>query len=126
MTLFQVAAKLVALKTIFPKATAFKIVSKTPKLLLKATSDVVADGERVRQILAPLEDPDAVIESVPELIDPRALLRALTTIQASFPSQDPLQVGNPIPVPSQVMMRHPSVTCRSHRSCRRIQRSSSP
>lgn len=89
----QVAAKLVALKTVYPKANVFKIVSKTPRMLLRSTADVVKDAERVKEVLSSLPDPDAIIEAVPELVDPTALARALSTIKASYPTQDPLQVS---------------------------------
>jgi hypothetical protein len=88
----QVAAKLVSLKTIFPVANAFKIVSKTPKMLLRSTADVTKDAQKVKEILSSLPDPDAIIEAVPELVDPTSLARALSTIRGSFPNQDPLQV----------------------------------
>ena len=42
-----VAEKIVALKSIFPKANAFNILSKTPKLLLKSTEQVLQDAELV-------------------------------------------------------------------------------
>lgn len=89
----EVAAKLVSLKTIFPTANAFKIVSKTPKMLLRSTDDVTKDAEKVKGVLSSLPDPDIIIEAVPELADPASLMKALATIRASFPNQDPLQVG---------------------------------
>jgi len=42
-----VAAKIVALKSVFPRANAFNIVSRQPKLLLKSTDRVLQDAEIV-------------------------------------------------------------------------------
>ena len=42
-----VAEKIVALKSVFPKSNAFIILSKTPKLLLKSTEQVLQDAELV-------------------------------------------------------------------------------
>ena len=42
-----VAEKIVALKSVFPKSNAFIILSKTPKLLLKSTEQVLQDAEIV-------------------------------------------------------------------------------
>ena len=40
-------AQLVVLKTVFPSANAFLVVSKTPRLLLKSTESVQKDAEQV-------------------------------------------------------------------------------
>jgi hypothetical protein len=43
--------------------------------------------------LSSLPNPDAIIEVVPELVSPQSLARALATLKAAMPGQDPLQVG---------------------------------
>lgn len=48
---------------------------------------------QVHQALNSLPDPDTIIEVVPELVNPQALSRALSTIQAAMPGQDPVKVG---------------------------------
>ncbi len=48
---------------------------------------------QVRQVLSTLPNPDAIIEAVPELVEPQALTRALATIKSTLPGKDPLEVG---------------------------------
>ncbi|GAX73489.1 hypothetical protein CEUSTIGMA_g941.t1 [Chlamydomonas eustigma] len=88
----EVATKLVALKTVFPRANVFKVVSRLPRILLKATVQVQNDAEQSRSMLSSLPDPDSIIETVPDLVDPLALSRALATLKATLPGQNPLQV----------------------------------
>ena len=44
-----VAAKIVALKSVFPRANAFNIISSAPKLLLKTTDKVLQEAEIVSE-----------------------------------------------------------------------------
>lgn len=88
----EVASKLVALKTIFPGANAFRIVSKMPKMLLKPTATVIEEAEQVHKALSSCPEPDAIVEAVPDLVDPAALAKALSTIKAAMPGKNPLEV----------------------------------
>lgn len=88
----EVAGKLVALKTVFPGANAFQIVSKMPKMLLKTTATVTQEAEQVRKALSSCPEPDAIVEAVPDLVDPVALAKALATIKAAMPGKNPLEV----------------------------------
>jgi len=87
-----VAEKLVVIKSVFPKANAFAVVSRMPKLLLQSTARVQQDAEEVRRALSSLPDPDAIIEAVPDLVHPPTLSRSLATLRASFPASDPLEI----------------------------------
>ncbi|KAG1667847.1 hypothetical protein FOA52_011035 [Chlamydomonas sp. UWO 241] len=87
-----VAAKVVALKTVFPTANAFHIVSSSPKMLLRTTEAITRDAQQVADQLRSLPDPGAIVGAVPQLLEPGALSRALGAIKAAMPTQDPLQV----------------------------------
>ena len=47
---------------------------------------------QVRQVLSSLPNPDAIIEAVPDLVQPASLARALATIKAAMPNKQPLEV----------------------------------
>ncbi|GAX73488.1 hypothetical protein CEUSTIGMA_g940.t1 [Chlamydomonas eustigma] len=87
-----VAQKLVTIKSVFPKANAFKIVASLPKLLLKPAEMLRLEAEKSRKQLSSLSNPDAVVEAVPELVDPVTLARAISSLRAAMPTQDPLQI----------------------------------
>jgi hypothetical protein len=87
-----VAQKLVTIKSVFPKANAFKIVASLPKLLLKSTEMLRLQAEKSRMVLSSLSNADTVIEAVPELVDPVILARAISSLRAAMPSQDPFKV----------------------------------
>lgn len=43
-------------------------------------------------MLSSLPNPDAIIEAVPDLVQPASLARALATIKAAMPNKQPLEV----------------------------------
>lgn len=47
---------------------------------------------QVRKALAAVPEPDAIIEAVPDLVEPAALARALAALKAAMPSQASLEL----------------------------------
>ncbi|KAG1672362.1 hypothetical protein FOA52_010980 [Chlamydomonas sp. UWO 241] len=87
-----VAAKLVVLKSVFPGASALRIVTKCPKMLLLTTQRVQSDAEQVAHVLANVPARDSIMEAAPDCATPEGLARALSALKAAMPSADPLEV----------------------------------
>lgn len=86
------ANKLVLLKTYYPQADIFRIVAQRPKTLMQSDAVIKDNAEKVKKLLGRAEDPDAIIQSLPELMDPTSLSRALGYLQQQFPDQDPVHL----------------------------------
>lgn len=87
-----VAEKLIILKDAFPRADVFHIIAKRPKTLLRASPALLEDTARVRHILASAPDPDAIVTSLPDVVDPISLSRALAYLASAFAGQDPVML----------------------------------
>jgi hypothetical protein len=81
------AARLITLKTLYPSADVFKLVSARPRVLLYSEAELRADAAEVHALLAKCASVCAVVEAVPELSDAGALRRALATLRTSYPGQ---------------------------------------
>lgn len=88
----SVAAKLIQLRTFYPKLDLTKLIAKRPKVLLQTSQEIEENATKVVQLLskAPNADPDAIIEAVPELADFHTLSQALANLKSWFPDKDPL------------------------------------
>lgn len=86
------ANKLILLKTAFPTADVFSIIASRPKTLLQSEERIAGDAQQVKALLSAAKDIDAIIQAVPELIDPTTLSRSLSFLASSFRGKDPVSL----------------------------------
>lgn len=84
------ANKLILLKTAFPSADVFSVIASRPKTLLQSEDRIASDAQQVKTLLSAAKDIDAIIQAVPELIDPATLSRSLAFLASSFRGKDPV------------------------------------
>eukprot|EP00877_Chromochloris_zofingiensis_P010478 jgi/Chrzof1/5684/Cz16g11180.t1 len=87
-----IANKLIILKTFYPSADIYKIVSHRPKILLQSHNNIAQNAKQVKALLSRAKDADAIIQAVPELADATALVRSLAFLRSSFPNTDPVEL----------------------------------
>lgn len=87
-----VAEKMIVLKESYPKADIFKVLAKRPKTLLRSSKALADDAAQVKRLLANAPEPDAIIEALPDAIDPISLARSLAYLGSAFAGQDPVLV----------------------------------
>lgn len=90
----KVAAALVILKTAYPSANVSRIIAKAPKVLLQPLETIRDNADKVKQILHEVEsgEIDAIIEAVPYLMNPDALVQSLSNIRRWFNTETPIQM----------------------------------
>jgi hypothetical protein len=87
------AARVLALKALWPRADLTAIVQKKPAVLLDDVATLKANAAQVRQLLRTASDADALVTLIPELLSPRLLLSALLTVSKwYFNRRDPVEV----------------------------------
>ena len=86
-----VAETLVVLKQAYPSSNISRVISKSPKLLLEATSKLQLDADEVKNMLSQegLNDDQIcfVVESVPDLLKPSSLVQSLSNLRRWLPNQ---------------------------------------
>ncbi|GBG00538.1 hypothetical protein Rsub_13241 [Raphidocelis subcapitata] len=87
-----VAAKLILLKTLYPSADAFSMVTARPKTLLQSEEAIREDAAAVKKLLTGAKDVCAIVEAVPELIDATQLTRSLAWLRSAFPTLDAVEL----------------------------------
>jgi len=91
----RVASVLIELKAAYPRANLSLIINKRPKVLLLPLGQVRQQAEQVRSLLSKVDgegEVDAMMEAVPGLMEPPALVDCLGSLQRWFPGEDPVQV----------------------------------
>jgi hypothetical protein len=85
-----VAARLIALRTLYPKADAFAMVAARPRTLLLTEQQLETNAAEVKAMLRGAASVDAIVEAVPELVESSQLSRSLVWLRQAFPSLDPV------------------------------------
>jgi hypothetical protein len=93
----------------FPGVDLQRLVATNPKPLLKSKVALEEDLLNVRSMLAEAVNPDALVATLPILLEPKVLVSCLVTIQRWFPKKDPLEVRHP-------RVGLSSVSCRTSRT----------
>lgn len=86
------AYKIIMLKTHMPTLDMQAVMNVHPKLLLKTTEELESNVLYVSQVLAKAKEPAAIIQQVPELLEPRMLLSVLVTLKRWWPKKDAVAV----------------------------------
>jgi hypothetical protein len=87
------AARVLALKVLWPRADLAAIVQKKPAVLLDDVPALKANAAQVRQLLRTSADADDLVSKIPELLSPRMCLGILITVNKwYFGRQDPVAV----------------------------------
>jgi hypothetical protein len=79
----------------FPGVDLQRLVADNPKPLLKSKVALEEDLLNVRNMLAEAANPDALVATLPILLEPKVMVSCLVTIQRWFPKKDPLKVRHP-------------------------------
>lgn len=85
-------AKLMLIKSYFPGVDLQRLVADNPKPLLKSKVALEEDLLNVRNMLAEAANPDALVATLPILLEPKVMVSCLVTIQRWFPKKDPLKM----------------------------------
>lgn len=89
----SVVAVVIALKTHYPKVDIANIIKRKPKLLMSSQQRVDEDALKVKSILgSKVQDIDAIIDAVPDLMSPQQLTTSLSNLVAWFPTHDPFEL----------------------------------
>lgn len=83
----------IALKTHYPKVDISNLIKRKPKLLMLTQQRVDEDAGKVKGLLSSkVQDIDAIIDAVPDLMNPQQLTQSLQNLVAWFPNHDPFEL----------------------------------
>ncbi|GLC33881.1 hypothetical protein PLESTB_000814100 [Pleodorina starrii] len=88
----DLAAKLVLIKMAFPALNVEVLLSKHPRTLLWSRQKLEANLSEVCKVLHSLPRPEVVLETLPELLDPRQCFSVVATLRKWYTKRDPLEV----------------------------------
>ncbi|GBF94098.1 hypothetical protein Rsub_07085 [Raphidocelis subcapitata] len=78
------AVRLVVLKTAYPGADLARILQEKPGLLLQDIPTLRSNAAHVHELLSAARDRDALLTSLPMLLEPRTLISVLVTVEKWF------------------------------------------
>lgn len=89
----DVAARVLALKALWPTADLTAVVQKKPAVLLDDPATLKSNAAQVRQLLKTAVDADALVTAIPEMLSPRMALAILITVTKwYFNRRDPVAI----------------------------------
>jgi hypothetical protein len=85
----MVAVKLVVLKSYYPTVDLTSVLARSPRFLLADVDAMQADAQQIQAILgSKLNNLDAVIQAVPDLMRPAQAMLTLSNLKRWFPTHD--------------------------------------
>ncbi|KAG2496574.1 hypothetical protein HYH03_005396 [Edaphochlamys debaryana] len=88
----ELASKVILIKTSFPTVNVEVLLDRHPRTLLWSLKLLQSNIEQVAPVLGALPRPEKVLETLPELLDPRQCFSVVASIRKWYTKRDPLEV----------------------------------
>ncbi|MEW5303708.1 MAG: hypothetical protein WDW36_006374 [Sanguina aurantia] len=86
-----VALKVVLLKSHYPQLDLGVVLAANPKLLLQSYKSLDDSARQVKHLLVTAMDHQAILQQVPSLLDPKALVSVIVSLRKWYLGKDPIK-----------------------------------